>query len=150
MKTKLATILVVVMLVAIGVLYESHTKAINAKTSPTFPELNSKGDMTPVAIPLSAQVNNAWDKNYGRIVRIYPDPDRVLFRFGGVKKEVQTAMNPTDGYYSIPKNHPNYQALVDLLYLAAANDWKLNARTQPQLIGGFAEVVYLVKDFKRE
>ena len=64
--------------------------------------------------------------------------------------EVKTDMNPNAGYYFIPLNHPNYKALVDLLYLCATNDWNVYARTKETLSpDGFAEVSYLVQDFNR-
>ena len=91
------------------------------------------------------------ENNHGRITRIYPDSGRVYFHFGGKKKESKTDMNPKDGYYFIQVSHPNYRAMVDLLYLSAESDWNLKARTQGQLSPeGHAEVVYLVQDFDRD
>jgi hypothetical protein len=145
MKTRLATILAVVMFVAVGVLNVSQTNAKNAKDFSPAPALNSKANMTPAVMPPATNWN--FEKNHGKIARIYPEPAGVYFRFGGLPSEVQTAMSPTNGYYFIPMSHPNYKALVDLLYLAAEHGWNLNARTQTTLsASGSAEVIYLVQD----
>src|SRR6266436_1950191 len=148
MKTKLTTILAVVLFVAVGVLDVSHTNAKNDNDFPTAPIL-TQGAKT--SVPKLPQGNlNAGNNNHGKITRIYPNPDGVYFTFGGRPGEFQTAMNPANGYYSISMSHPNYKALVDLLYLAAEHDWNLQARTEPALgPGGRADVVYLVQDFSR-
>jgi hypothetical protein len=92
-----------------------------------------------------------FDSNHGRIARIYSDSGRLYFRFGGKKSEVKTDMNPKDGYYFIPISHPNYRSMVDLLYLCAAQDWNLGARTQDHLTPeGHAEVAYLIQDILRQ
>lgn len=146
MKPKLATLLVVVMLIALGVLNESHTNAKTTKDAPPAPALNAKGDMTNSGVTPATNWN--FEKNHGKIKRIYPEPTGVYFRFGGNAGEFQTAMNPTNGYYFIPMTHPNYRVLVDLLYLAAEHRWNLQARTQPTLgTAGRADVIYLVQDF---
>lgn len=138
MKTKLATILAVVLFVAVGVLMESQT---NAKSTWDF-------NMTSATVPPPGLPN--FEHNHGRITRIYPEPTGVYFRFGGQPGQWETSMNPTNGYYYIPMSHPNYKPLVDLLYLAAEHDWNLQARTQPALgTGGRADVIYLVQDFSR-
>jgi hypothetical protein len=138
MKTKLATILAVVMFVAVGVLKESKTHATTTKDF----------DRTSATI-LPAGLPN-FEHNHGRITRIYPEPTGVYFRFGGRTGQWETSMNPTNGYYFISMSHPNYRPLVDLLYLAAEHDWDLQARTQPALgTGGRADVIYLVQDFSR-
>jgi len=143
MKTKLATILAVVTFVAVGV----HTNAQNANDFSTAPML-AQGNQMPVPKPPQGSPNAG--NNHGRITRIYPHPDGVYFTFGGLPGQFETAMKPTNGYYSIAMSHPNYKALVDLLYLAAEHDWNLQARTEPALgIGGRADVVYLVQDFSR-
>ena len=148
MKTKLATILAVVMFVAAGVLNASHTNAKNANEFPTAPILTSDETATPVTV--LPQGNPNFGNNHGRITRIYPEPTGVYFTFGGQPGQFQTAMNPTNGYYYIPISHPNYKALVDLLYLAAEHDWNLQARTQPVLgTAGRADVIYLVQNFSR-
>lgn len=149
MNTRLATFLAVVMLVTAGVLSVSSTSAQTAKDPSPVPATASKV-AAPSAMPLAQGVFN-FEKNHGRITRIYPEPTGVYFRFGGAQPgDWQTGMNPTNGYYFIPMSHPNYQALVDLLYLAAEHDWNLMARTQPTLsLGGRAEVIYLVQDFTR-
>jgi hypothetical protein len=148
MKTKLATLFAVVMFVVLGAINASPTDAKNAKGYPPIPTFDSKSTLTTVAAPLATNFN--FEKNHGRITRIYPEPTGVYFRFGGKAGEWQTAMNPANGYYYIPMSHPNYRALVDLLYLAAEHDWNLQARTQPTLgTGGRADVIYLVQDFSR-
>ncbi len=92
--------------------------------------------------------NWQFENNHGRIARIYPNPNSVIFRFGGKPAEVKTDMNPNAGYYYIPITHPNFKALVDLLYLCAEHDWNIYARTKETLAGdGTAEVLYLVQDF---
>ena len=147
MKRKFATILAVVMLVGLGVLSVSHTNAKNADDFRPDQVLASEGAASTAALP---QGNPNFGNNHGRITRIYPEPTGVYFTFGGQPGQFQTAMNPTNGYYYIPISHPNYRALVDLLYLAAEHDWNLQARTQPALgIGGRADVIYLVQNFSR-
>jgi hypothetical protein len=149
MKTKLATILAVVMFVAVGVLDAAHTNAKNPKEFPPARALNSIDEAETAGEPQATTWN--FEKNHGRITRIYPEPTGVYFRFGGAQSgDSQTAMNPTNGYYFIAMSHPNYKVLVDLLYLAAEHDWNLQARTQPTLgTGGRADVLYLVQDFLR-
>lgn len=148
MKTKLATLLAVVMLVAAGVLTQSRTDAKNAAGYPPAAALA----LNAAAMNAAAAPASNWDfnQNYGRITRIYPEPAGVYFSFGGKVGQWQTAMNPANGYYYIPLSHPNYRSLVDLLYLAAEHDWTLKARTQPALgTAGRADVIYLVQDFNR-
>jgi len=56
-------------------------------------------------------------------------------------------MNPSGGYYYIPKSNSNYQAMIDLLYLSAEHQWTVNVRTETSLdTYGHAKVVYLVVD----
>lgn len=140
MKTKIPTILAVVLFVAALSTYGTNAK--RARHSSTAPSLPSNGVMTTAAVPQSN-----FEGNHGKIKRIYPDTTGVYFRFGGNPGEFQTAMNPANGYYFIPMTHPNYQALRELLYVAAVNRLNLQARTQPTLIGGYAHVIYLVQDF---
>ena len=148
MKTRIATMLAVVMFVAAAIVSGSRASAKTPEESPAAPSLSSNGGVTVAAAPLPTNFN--FELNHGRITRIYPEPNGVYFRFGGKPGEWQTAMNPTNGYYFIPMSHPNYAALVDLLYLAAERDWNLQARTQPTLgAGGRADVIYLVQDFAR-
>jgi hypothetical protein len=148
MKTKLATLLAVVMFVAVGAINASLTNAKNAKGYPPHPTVDSKSPLTTGVAPQAGNPN--FGNNRGRITRIYPEPTGVYFTFGCKPGEWQTAMNPVNGYYYIPMSHPNYRALVDLLYLAAEHDWNLKARTQPTLgTAGRADVIYLVQDFSR-
>lgn len=148
MKTRLATLLAVVMLTVVGAVNASRTSAKNAKGYPSAPKVVPENTLEPVAPPQAPNVN--FGNNHGRITRIYPEPTGVYFTFGGKPGEWQTGMNPVNGYYYIPMSHPNYRALVDLLYLAAEHDWNLQARTQPTLgAGGRADVIYLVQDFSR-
>ncbi len=148
MKTRLVTLLAVVTLVAVGVLTGSHADAKTAKGRPPAPALSPKVAVTTAGT--AAATNWNFEKNHGRITRIYPEPTGVYFAFGGQPGQWQTAMNPANGYYFIPLTHPNYQSLVALLYLAAEHDWNLQARTQPTLgTAGRAEVIYLVQDFAR-
>jgi hypothetical protein len=130
----------------VGLLSGSRTSAQNAFGRP--PALGRKLAVTAAAAALPTNWN--FEKNHGRITRIYPEPTGVYFTFGGKPGQWQTAMNPANGYYYIPLTHPNYKSLVDLLYLAAEHDWNLQARTQPTLgTGGRADVIYLVQDFAR-
>jgi len=90
--------------------------------------------------------SNGIDANYGQVARLYPadtDGGRVFFTL----KAGMTGMNPNGGYYFVPKRHVNYDALVDLLYMAAQQGKVLRVCTKPALVGGFAEVIYLVVDF---
>jgi hypothetical protein len=89
--------------------------------------------------------NHGHDQNYGKVARLYPtgqDGGRVFFTL----KAGRTAMNPKGGYYFISKRHVNYNALVDLLYMAANAGYTVKVSTKRALVGGFAEVVYLVVD----
>ena len=90
-----------------------------------------------------------WDfeQNLGQIARLYPDVNRTYFTLGG--GGVKTAMKPNNGYYFIPTTHGNYMTLVNLLYLCAEYGWVLQVRTQETLVGGHAEVIYIVVDYKR-
>jgi hypothetical protein len=45
-------------------------------------------------------------------------------------KNGQTAMNPTRGYYFVPKYHANYEVSVKLLSLAAEHQWTVHVRTE--------------------
>jgi hypothetical protein len=89
-----------------------------------------------------------WTINYGQIKRLYPTGgdkfgDRTFFSL----KNGETAMNPSGGYYYIPKSNSNYQAMIDLLYLSAEHQWTVNVRTETSLdTYGHAKVVYLVVD----
>lgn len=84
--------------------------------------------------------NHDWHENYGYVAKLYPEPNKVYFAL----KDGKTAMNPTNDYYFVPKSHPNYEALVALLYMAADSRYVLYARTKENLVNGFAEVIYLV------
>lgn len=148
MKKRLATLLAVVMLVSLAALSGPLANAKTAKGRSPAPTLSTKVAATTVGT--AAATNWNFEKNHGRITRIYPEPTGVYFTFGGQPGQWQTAMNPANGYYFIPLTHPNYVSLVNLLYLAAEHDWNLQARTQPALgAAGRAEVIYLVQDFSR-
>ena len=89
-------------------------------------------------------VKYGFEQNSGVVKRLYPEPNGTYYSLTGG----QTAMNPANGYYFIPKTHPNYDALLRLLYLSAEKRWTLKTRTQPSLnTNGHAEVIYLVVDF---
>ena len=95
-----------------------------------------------LSIP-SFAANFGYSNNSGTVERLYPTTDRVYFRINGIN-----AMSPAHGYYYVPTSHSNYQALVDLLYKAAEDDWVISARTKEQLDhNGYAEVIYFVVDF---
>lgn len=97
-----------------------------------------------VTSTLHAQPNPGFGQNFGSVKRLYPEPNRTYFSLSGGA----TSMNPTNGYYYVPKTHPNYDAMIDLLYLAAEKRWTLKVRTQPALdANGHAEVIYFVVDF---
>jgi hypothetical protein len=90
--------------------------------------------------------NYDFENNLGKIARIYPDGNGLFIRFGG--PGAKTAMHPTNGYYQLPITHPNYQAMVNLVYFSAQNGWTVAARTSANLESdGAAEIVYLVVDF---
>ena len=56
-------------------------------------------------------------------------------------------MNPKDGYYYILVTNNNFAGLYGLVYLCAEHGWTLKVRTLDNLVGGWAEVSYLVVDF---
>lgn len=86
----------------------------------------------------------AFDKNYGVVARLYPTRGKTYFKLVGG----QTAMDPIKDYYFIPVNHDNYTALINLLYKAAENRWKIKVRTKEKLNSdGYAEVIYFVVDW---
>jgi hypothetical protein len=89
--------------------------------------------------------NPDFESNKGKIKRLYPDASELYFSLGGAGSV--TAMNPTNGYYIIHRANANYDALVNLVYLCAEHGWVLKVRTQPALVNGTAEVIYLVVDF---
>ncbi len=91
--------------------------------------------------------NSDFEQNKGKITRLYPEGNKTYFTLGGAG--AKTAMSPNNGYYFIPATHGNYRALVDLLYLCTVHGWVLQVRTQPALVGGHGEVVYLVVDYQR-
>lgn len=86
---------------------------------------------------------SGFDRNYGRVKRLYPTSDRVFFSLMGG----ETAMNPNAGYYFIKNDHSNYNALVALLYMVANSRLTIKVRTAPNLVGGYAKVQYLVVDW---
>ena len=87
--------------------------------------------------------------NFGKVGRIYPDATRLLFKFkAGPAGTNEQSMNPNNGYYYIPTDSGNYQAMVQLVFLSAEHGWTLHARTQDRLDeNNFARVLYLVVDF---
>ena len=88
----------------------------------------------------------SYDQNYGRVARLYPTAEhggRVYFRL----KDGQTAMNPKAGYYFIPKQHPLYDEMVELLYMAAEKGLIIRVRAENQLVDQYAQVKYFVIDF---
>jgi hypothetical protein len=85
-----------------------------------------------------------YNKNYGKVGRIYIDENNVFFRL----KDGKTEMNPTSGYYVIQTSHKNYSSLVGLLLTAASNRYTIYVRTKETLNPqGHAEVYYLVVDW---
>lgn len=84
------------------------------------------------------------ENNEGKIARLYAaETDRVYFSL----KE-STISNPPGDYYFISKSHPNYQALLSLLYMAAESRYHLGVKNRPELEADqFAEVRYLVVDW---
>jgi len=87
--------------------------------------------------------DHSWVSNYGKVERLYPSKDGTNFKVRGG----ETRMYPESGYYFIPLDHPNYKALIDLLYKAAENGWTLYVRTEEKLNAkGTAVVAYLVVD----
>ncbi len=87
--------------------------------------------------------NSKWTNNYGYVSRLYPSDNKVYFSLKGGK----TFMSPLRNYYYISISHPNYRAMVDLLYLAADKRWKLFVKTKNKLdANGFAEAEYFVVD----
>lgn len=144
LKNRFVRSLALLLLVTAGVMTGRYT---DAKT-PSGRSHARAANATAVAT--AAPTNWNFEKNHGRITRIYPEPGGVYFTFGGQPGQWQTAMNPANGYYFISATHPNYQNMVNLLYLAAEHDWNLHARTQPTLgAAGRADVIYFVQDFNR-
>jgi len=87
---------------------------------------------------------SAVSVNYGRVTLLYPDRGGVYFSLIGGK----TAMQPKDGYYYLPMNHPNYQPMYDLLYRAAEKRWRLYVNCDPKpTAGGHATANYFVVYF---
>ena len=87
--------------------------------------------------------NYAYNRNYGKVKRLYATTGKVFFRLTGGRTE----MNPSNAYYYVPASHGNYKALISLLYLAADNRRTIYARTKPNLDAkGRAEVQYFVMD----
>ena len=84
------------------------------------------------------------ENNEGKIGRLYAaEGDRVYFWL----KE-STISNPPGDYYFISRGHPNYQALLSLLYMAAESRYRIGVKNKPELEAGqFAEVRYLVVDW---
>ena len=85
------------------------------------------------------------EHNKGKVKRLYPAQDRLWFTLGGSGSV--TAMNPKDGYYYILVTNNNFAGLYGLVYLCAEHGWTLKVRTLDNLVGGWAEVSYLVVDF---
>ncbi len=95
-----------------------------------------------ISVPALAQSSSFAD-NFGRVGRLYPDRNGVYFTLNGG----QTSMNPRNGYYRLLRSHPNYESLVDLLYMVTENNWTLQVRTENQLdSNGHAQVNYFVVD----
>ena len=87
--------------------------------------------------------DHSWASNYGKVERLYPSIDGTFFKVKGG----ETRINPESGYFFIALDHPNYKALIDLLYKAAESRWTLYIRTEERLNAkGNAVVVYLVVD----
>lgn len=79
--------------------------------------------------------------NKGKIARLYPtDHDKMCFML----KESDIP-NPPGTYYFFSTSHPNYQALLSLLYMAAESRYVIGVRSKPDLVGPakLAEVRYL-------
>ena len=144
-------------LALIFVIFFSYT-LLNAQNNPVQKELEVVEEQVmeeepppPPPIASSSQTTNryygnqySWHNNYGTVKRLYPSDGRFMFSLSGGR----TAMNPKSGYYEINKSHSNYEALVDVLIMAAETRTILKVRTQEQLNqDGFAQVVYLVLDY---
>src|SRR5690349_12878937 len=82
--------------------------------------------------------------NFGQIGRAYPDTVNLRFSFKAGTGE--QSMQPQNGYYFIPANSGNYQVMAQLVFLSAEHGWTLHAQTADALIGGHAQVLYLVVD----
>jgi hypothetical protein len=83
--------------------------------------------------------------NFGQIGRAYPDTVNLRFSFKAGTGE--QSMQSQNGYYFIPANSGNYQVMAQLVFLSAEHGWTLHAQTADALIGGHAQVLYLVVDF---
>jgi len=82
--------------------------------------------------------------NFGRVSQLNPSKAGVFFKLAGG----QTAMAPRSDYYLVHKDHSNYQAMYDLLYAAAKEQWEVKAYTESKLNEkGYAQVVYLIVNF---
>ena len=86
-----------------------------------------------------------FQHNFGQVGRLYPDTVNLWFRFRDGTGE--QSMQPVNGYSFIPANSGNYQVMAQLVFLSAQNGWTLYAETAPELVGGHAQVLYLVVDF---
>jgi len=86
----------------------------------------------------------SYDANFGRIGQLHPTMAGVFFKLAGG----QTAMKPRSGYYLVDKDHPTFQAMCDLLYLAAKERWEVSAHTESTLNeNGYAVVVNVIANF---
>ena len=86
------------------------------------------------------------EENYGVIKRLYVYVEGILFQFAGG----QQSMNPDRGYYFVSIDHPNYNAIISLLYMVANCGYTMQARTEPNLNESkFAVVRYIVVNWER-
>ena len=101
-----------------------------------------------MVLNLEAEENQpwAWANNYGYVKSLYPDLERTLFQL----MDGKISMNPKEGWFYITKyNNDNYQAQVDLLYMAFKERYKIYVRTEPKLDKlKYAVVRYLLVDWQ--
>jgi hypothetical protein len=90
--------------------------------------------------------NPGFRHNHGKIGRLYPDANRLYFRFRNGAGSEQAMIDPATQYYFISADVKNYEAMARLVYLCAEKDWELQVQTKPTLTGGEAEVEYIVLD----
>lgn len=94
---------------------------MNSRASNQFKNAN-RGTLT---MPSDEQYNFAH--NYGFVSRLYPN--RWGVQFSLVDGETANAAAPS-GYYVLRPDHPNYKALLAVLYMAATNRYRIHVETQ--------------------
>ena len=82
----------------------------------------------------------------GKVSRIYPTSDgNVNIRLANIPADD----TPQDGYFTLTKDHPNFNALYSLALVAAVNRYDLNIRARGNDIvaGQPTNIGYMTVDF---